>query len=105
MSVSMPISLQDNEFLETAVAAIPKIVDLIAAMPPEDRAGALDVAEYRFLRTAKEFGCAESASRNWTDAVMRVLRGRLEDHVLVKRKLKSLHEELTADAPGRVYHS
>ena len=101
----MAISLQDNEFLETAVAAIPKIVDFIAAMPSEDRAGALDMAERRFLRTAEEFGCAESASRNWTDAVMRILRERLEDHVLVKRKLKSLQEELTADALGRVNHS
>ena len=97
----MAISLQDNGFLETAVAAIPRIVDLIAAMPSEDRAGALDVAERRFHRTAEEFGCAESASRNWIAAVMRILRERVEDRVSVKQKLKSLHEELTADAGPR----
>ncbi len=36
---------------------------------------------------------------------MRILRERVEDRVSVKQKLKSLHEELTADALGRANHS
>ena len=90
----MAVSSQEDEFLEAAVAAIPRIAELIAALPSEERAGALEVAERQFLQSAEEFGCAESGSRDWTAAVMRILRSRLEDHVLVKRKLKALYEEL-----------
>ena len=55
----MAVSSQEDEFLEAAVAAIPRIAELIAALPSEDRAGALEVAERRFLQSAEEFGCAE----------------------------------------------
>jgi len=41
-----------------------KIVDLIAAMPSEGRAEALEPAESRFLRSGEEFGCAEPESRH-----------------------------------------
>ena len=55
----MAVSSQEDEFLEAAVAAIPRIAELIAALPSEGRAGALEVAERRFLQSAEEFGCAE----------------------------------------------
>ena len=101
----MAISSQENQFLEIAVAAIPKIAELIAALPSEERAGALEVTERRFLRSAKEFGCAESGSQNWTAAVMRILQDRVEELVSIKQKLKRLHEELSveeaAHGPGR----
>jgi len=90
----MAVSSQENEFLEAGVAAIPKIAKLIAAMPSEDRVGALEVAERRLLRTAEEFGCVESAARNWTAAVMRILQDRVEELVSAKQKLKALYEEL-----------
>ena len=38
----MAVSSQEDEFLEAAVAAIPRIAELIAALPSEDRAGALE---------------------------------------------------------------
>ena len=41
----MAVSFQEDEFLEAAVAAIPRIAELIAALPSEDRAGALEMAE------------------------------------------------------------
>ena len=100
MCEQMAVSSQENEFLETAVAAIPKIAELIAGMPFENRVGALEVAERRFLRTAEEFGCVESASQNWTAAVMRILRDRVEELVSAKRKLKTLYEELIVETPG-----
>ena len=96
----MAVSSQENEFLETAVAAIPKIAELIAALPSEDRAGALEVAERRFVRTAEEFDCAESGSRNWTAAVIRILRERVEELVSVKQKLERLQEELAVENAG-----
>ena len=40
----MAVSSQEDEFSEAAVAAIPRIAELIAALPSEDRAGALEVA-------------------------------------------------------------
>jgi hypothetical protein len=89
----MAVSSQESEFLEAATAAIPKIVHLIAAMPPGDRAEALEVAELRFLRSAEEFGCAEPESWNWTAAVMRILLERVEE-LVSKQKLKALYEEL-----------
>ena len=55
----MAVSSQEDEFLEAAVAAIPRIAELIAALPSEERAGALEVADRRFLQSAEEFGCAE----------------------------------------------
>ena len=101
----MAISFQEDEFLEAAVAAIPRIAELIAALPSEDRAGALEMAESRFLQSAEEFGCAESGSRDWTAAVMRILQDRVEELVSIKQKLKRLHEELSveeaAHGPGR----
>jgi len=70
-----------------------KIVDLIAVMPSEGRAEALEAAESRFLRSGEEFGCAEPESRHWTAAVMRILRERVEE-LVSKQKLKALYEEL-----------
>ena len=72
-------------FLEAAVAAIPKIAELIAALPSEDRAGALEVAERRFVRTAEGFGCAKSGSRDWTAAGMRILQERVQELVSIKK--------------------
>ena len=101
----MAVSSQEDEFLEAAVAAIPRIAELIAALPSEERAGALEMAERRFLQSAEEFGCAESGSRDWTAAVMRILQDRVEELVSIKQKLKRLHEELSveeaAHGPGR----
>ena len=90
----MAISSQEDEFLGAAVAAIPRIAELITALPSEERAGALEVAERRFLQSAEEFGCAEAGSRDWTAAVMRVLQDRVEELVSIKQKLKRPHEEL-----------
>ena len=49
----MAVSSQEDEFLEAAVAAIPRIAELIAALPSEERAGALEVADRQFLQSAK----------------------------------------------------
>ena len=93
----MAVSSQEDEFLGAAVAAIPRIAELITALPSEERAGALEVAERRFLQSAEEFGCAEAGSRDWTAAVMRVLQDRVDELVSIKQKLKRLHEELSVE--------
>jgi hypothetical protein len=46
-----PIS-EEDEFLRVAFAAIPRITQMIAAFPAEHRAGALEVAKWRYARAA-----------------------------------------------------
>ena len=41
----MALSTEVDEFLEVASASLPRISEIIAALPVEDRAGALAVAE------------------------------------------------------------
>ena len=53
----MTPSSEEDEFLRVAFAAIPRITEMIAAFPPEHRAGALEVAKWRYMRAAKDFGC------------------------------------------------
>jgi len=94
----MALSSEEDNFLEAAVAAIPKISELIAAMAAEDRAEALDTAERRFLQTAEDVGCTGPAARDWTNAVMRILQDRVKEHESAKHKLKKLYDELSAEA-------
>jgi hypothetical protein len=96
----MAFSSEEDKFLDVVVAAIPKIAELIAAMPAEDRAGALEVAERRFLQTAEDFGCAKSASQEWATAVTRILRDRVKEQEAGKQKLKGLYEELSGETFG-----
>jgi hypothetical protein len=74
----MPLSAEEDEFLDVASAALPRITELIVAFPAERRAGALEVAERRFRQAAQDFGCAEASSERWVAAVMRKLRTLVE---------------------------
>jgi len=47
-----------------AVAAIPRVAELILAFPPDDRAGALQTAERRFLAAALDYGCTEITAQS-----------------------------------------
>ena len=40
---------EEKAFLSVAVAAIPRVAEIILEFPPDDRAGALETAERRFL--------------------------------------------------------
>jgi hypothetical protein len=45
----MTLGSEEENFLEVAVAAIPRISERISAFPAEHRAGALEVAERRYM--------------------------------------------------------
>jgi len=75
----MPLSAEEDEFLEVASAALPRITEIIVAFPTEHRAGALEVAERGFRQAARDFGCAEAGSERWVAAVMRKLRTLVEE--------------------------
>jgi hypothetical protein len=70
----MTLGSAEENFLEVAVAAIPRITEIITAFPTEHRAGALEVAERRYMEAARDFGCVEVAARSRVSEVMRNLR-------------------------------
>ena len=48
----MTSTAEEKTFLSVAVAAIPRVAEIILEFPPDDRAGALETAERRFLAAA-----------------------------------------------------
>jgi len=57
----MTSTAEEKTFLSVAVAAIPRVAEIILEFPPDDRAGALKTAERRFLAAALDHGCTEMA--------------------------------------------
>ena len=55
---------EEKNFLGVAVAAIPRVTEIIAAYPAEYRSGALETAERCYMEAAREFGCTEVAALN-----------------------------------------
>jgi hypothetical protein len=75
----MALSSQEDEFVEVASAALPRIVEMVAAFPTEDRAGALEVAERLYSQAARGHGCTQAETERWVAAIMRKLRTRVEE--------------------------
>jgi hypothetical protein len=48
----MTLIMAEDEVLSAAIAGVPKVAELIAAVPTEDRSRALEAAEMSYLRTA-----------------------------------------------------
>jgi hypothetical protein len=90
--VTMALSSEEDKFLEAAVAAISRIAGLVAAMPSDDRAGALLAAERRLLQAARDYGCTEASARKWVSAIMRDLGARV-------KVVEALLDELDALEP------
>ena len=92
----MTSSSEEDEFLRVALAAIPRITEIIAAFPPEHRAGALEVAKWRYMQAAQDFGCTTTDSERSVDAVMRELQTQVEQQAISQGKLTSLLRRLTS---------
>ena len=69
----MTPSSEEDEFMRVALAEIIRITEIIAAFPPEHRAGALEVAKWRYMQAAQEFGCTTASSERSVDVVVREL--------------------------------
>src|SRR6516225_10181495 len=89
----MTSTSEEKAFLR--VAAIPRVAELILAFPPDDRAGALETAERRFIAAALDYGCADITAQSRVSTVMRRLRRRLERQQASERNLKGLLQRLT----------
>jgi hypothetical protein len=92
----MPPSSEEDEFLRVAFAAIPRITEIIAAFPPEHRAGALEVAKWRYLQAAQDFGYTAADAERSVEAVMRELQAQVEQQAISQGKLTSLLRKLTS---------
>jgi hypothetical protein len=86
---------EEKAFLNVAVAAIPRVAEIILGFPPDDRAGALETAERRFLAAALDYGCTEVTAQSRVSAVMRRLRARLDRLQASEKKLQALLHRLT----------
>jgi hypothetical protein len=91
----MEKSTEVDEFLEVASAALPRITEMIFALPAEHRAGALKMAERRYRQAARDFGCAEADSERWVAAVMRKLRTLMEQGDSVRETSAKLCKSTT----------
>ncbi len=92
---AMTSTAEEKAFLRVAVAAIPRVAEIIQGFPPDDQAGALETAERSFMAAALDYGCTEIAARSRVSAVMRRLRGRLERQRASEKKLQALLHRLT----------
>jgi hypothetical protein len=91
----MTSTAEEKAFLSVAVAAIPRVAEIILGFPPDDRAGALETAERRFLAAASDYGCTEIAARSRVSIVMSRLRSHLERQQASDEKLQASLHKLT----------
>ena len=90
----MTSTAEEKAFLRVAVAATPRVAEMIWGFPPDDQAGALETAERSFMAAALDYGCTEITARSRVAAVMRRLRGRLERQRASEKKLQTLLHRL-----------
>jgi hypothetical protein len=92
----MTSTAEEKAFLRVAVAAIPRVAELIFAFSSDDRAGALEIVERRFLAAALDYACTEITAQSRVSAVMRPrLHARLERMQSSEKKLQALLHRLT----------
>jgi hypothetical protein len=70
-----PLSSEEDEFLEVASVALPRIIEIIATFLAEHRAGAFEVAERRYMQAARDFGCTEELQHAGSRRRKRLRRG------------------------------
>jgi hypothetical protein len=96
--IVMTSTAEEKAFLRVAVAAIPRVTEIIQGFPPDDQVGALETVERCFLAAALDYGCTEKTAQSRVSAVMRRLRSRLERQQASERNLKTLLQRLTHQA-------
>jgi hypothetical protein len=78
----MSVELSKDEAFSSAVAGLPKVVELIAACPLGNRRRAFEVAQESYLQTARDLGYEEADALQWAEAVMHKLRSQANREVL-----------------------
>lgn len=70
----MAWNFEGDEVLFAAIAGLPKVAELIAAIPAEDLSRALDATEESYVQTAIELGYEETDAQQWASVIMLRLR-------------------------------
>ncbi len=73
----MVLDLKTDTVLSYVIAGIPKVAELIAALPEERRPRALEAAEQSYLKTARALGYDEADAQQWASTVMFRLRAEM----------------------------
>jgi len=68
----------EDEVFSAAIAGLPKIIAIIATVPPEGRQRALAAAEQSYLQTARTLGYDEHDAHSWASSVMARLQTKCE---------------------------
>ena len=87
--------VEDKAFLRAAVAALPRIAEIIGGYAPDERAGALEVAERRFIEAARDYGCTEIAAQSRVSILMKRLRRHVERQSESEEQLRALLRSIT----------
>ena len=92
---TMTSTAEEKAFLRAAVAAIPRVAEMIRGFPPDNQADALETAERCLLAAALDYGCTQITAQSRVSVVMRRLRSRLERQQASEEKLQALLSRLT----------
>jgi hypothetical protein len=90
----MSVKLAKDEMFSSAVAGLPKVIDLIAACPFEDRTRAFEAAEQSYLKTARGLGYEEADAQQWAEAVIHQLRQRFVEKMICLRSPATENPEI-----------
>jgi hypothetical protein len=70
----MTLMPDEDDVLSAAIAGVPRVAELIATVPAEERTRALEAAEKSYLETAHALGYQGADAQQWASAVMSRLR-------------------------------
>jgi hypothetical protein len=92
--------VEEKAFLTAAVAALPRIAEIISGYAPDERVGALEVAERRFIEAARDYGCSEIAAQSRVSILMKRLRRQVERQSESEEQLRALLRSITKSPRG-----
>jgi hypothetical protein len=81
----MASTSEEEEILEAAAAGIPRVAEVLASIPEEDRARALDAAECSYRQTMLDLGYDEGPVQGWVSAMMLRLQAEVEEQESAKQ--------------------
>jgi hypothetical protein len=92
--------VEEKAFIRAAVAAFPRIAEIVSGYAPDERAGALEVAERRFIEAARDYGCTEIAAQSRVSILMKRLRRQVERQSESEEQLRALLRSITKSPRG-----
>ena len=85
---------EEEKILEAAVAGIPRVAEVVASIPEEDRAKALGAVESSYRQTVRDLGYEEGPIQSWLAAVMLRLQTEVRKQSTKRKVMEALHQEL-----------